>query len=147
LPKRDFTDCFRPVALFCAAAAYIAMGGASAEAACGDYVAIAGGHAGHFAAGTPTADDRLPAADALRRRGNDLSDLATPQPCRGPNCGRRAPSFPQPTPTVSSTAPDQWAFLSDGSPVLQNSARCCPSESAVLLASGFRRLPEHPPKR
>jgi hypothetical protein len=122
----------------CAAFALVLASGAQpALAACGDYVAI--GH--HGSMHTAAAADSAPASRSPKAVGN-----SAPPKCHGPNCGRQAPSSPQPLPASPSFGIDQWA--------------CCPSvltldlgafgrrfpETAVFLAAGFRSIPEHPPR-
>jgi hypothetical protein len=146
-PKRDTSSCLRLAASFFVAAACTAISVSSAEAACGDYVAIGSERAGHFAGQTQTVDGRLLAASSPGSQAGVLSDHSKPQPCHGPNCNRRAPHSPQPAPASSGVTVDQWAFWSATAAESQSAFSRCPSVSDVLLASGFHRIPEHPPKR
>jgi hypothetical protein len=118
----------------------LASGARPVLAACGDYVTI-GHHANRH---TAAAADSAPASDS-RHSPTAFGDSAPPK-CHGPNCGRQAPSAPQPLPASPSFGIDQWACCSSGMTIdLCAFSRRNP-ETAVSLAAGFRSIPEHPPR-
>jgi hypothetical protein len=139
-PNNAETPGRRRLAPWCCAAfaLVLASGARPALATCGDYVAI--GH--HGGMHTAAAADSAPGSHSPKKAFGD----STPRKCHGPNCGRQAPSPPQPLPASPNIGADQWACCSTALTLdLGAFGRRWP-ETAVFLAAGFRSIPEHPPR-
>ncbi|HXT58670.1 MAG TPA: hypothetical protein VN699_08540 [Pirellulales bacterium] len=131
----------RPAPWCCLAFALLLASGAQPVlAACGDYVMI--GH--HAYMHTAAATDPSPASDSPYSE-NAVGESAPPK-CHGPNCGRQAPSAPQPLPASPSFGIDQWACCSSAMTLELGACDRRLPETAVSLAAGFRSIPEHPPR-
>jgi len=133
----EFQRLHRLFGVVIATLGWLMLSPSNAQASCGDYVMIGGGHSTHETPTTTKSDDSLTPKSAPIHRDT---------PCRGPGCSKHqptpAPTVPPPPPSNPSDhfiANLMDAFHSDDSAAFA-------IEPAQFALSHFTLRIEHPPR-
>jgi hypothetical protein len=123
-------------------AAWLMCGPSAVQAGCGDYVKIT----------NPQFPGQMAEHMASREHSGAMpvgvpSDSSPAAPCRGPNCGQRAPILPvSPVPTVVRSIAEQWADLPRADDEVSSGGGLPLADSSERPSDGHPSLLKRPPR-